>query len=91
MPRGLFREDKIASIVKELNAGRKITEISREHGISRATLYVWKAKYNSKKYRNSHRIHQLEEENRRLKQLIGELCLEIGRPLKSFIKSGPSH
>jgi putative transposase len=89
MPKGLSREDKIASIVKQLNSGRRITEISREHGISRATLYVWKAKYNNQNLRSNHRLRELEEENRKLKQLIGELCLQFGKPLKDVIKGGP--
>jgi putative transposase len=86
MSKGVFREDQIASIVKQLNSGHGVTELSREHGISRATLYVWKAKYSNKRFKTDYRLRQLEEENRRLKQLIGELCLEIGSPLKGFTK-----
>jgi putative transposase len=88
MSKGVFCEDQIASIVKQLNSGRGVTELSREHGVSRATLYVWKAKY-SNKVQTTHHLYQLKEENRRLKQLIGELCLEIGRPLKRFTKRSP--
>lgn len=91
MPKGTFHDDKITSIVKQMKSGRKVTELSRELGVSRATLYVWKAKYDRQKPMTSHRIRQLEEENRRLKELIGALCLEIGMPLKTVMKSVQGH
>jgi putative transposase len=91
MPKGRFHDDKITSIVKQMKSGRKITELSRELGVSRATLYVWKAKYDRQKSGTSYRIRELEEENRRLKQLIGELCLELGMPLKALIKGSHGH
>ena len=84
MPKGRFNHTKVASIVRQLNAGRKVTEMSRELGVSRATLYAWKAKYEPSNSSNSLRIRELEEENRSLKQLIGELCLE-GRSLQTKV------
>ena len=86
-----FREDQILAIVKQLRAGRKVTELSREHGVSRATIYVWKAKYDGHKSRGNRPLRELEEENRRLKQLIGELCLEMRRPVKTMMKRVPGH
>ena len=91
MPKGQFHEEKIASIVKQLKSGRKVTELSREFGVSRATLYVWKAKYEGQNFRYRYRLRELEEENTRLKQLIGDLCLEIGRPLKALMRRTPGH
>jgi putative transposase len=84
-----FKGDDIAAILKELKAGRRITDLSRQFGVSRATLYVWKAKYERQRFQHSHRVQELEEENRRLKQLIGELCLEFGKPLKALMKRTP--
>ena len=77
-----FDGNKIAAILKQLKSGRKVTELSREFGVSRATLYVWKAKYDTQNSRHSHRVQELEKENRKLKQLIGEKYLEIGKPLR---------
>lgn len=45
MKRGRFSEEQIVGILKEHEAGRKIAELSREHGVSEATLYGWKSKY----------------------------------------------
>jgi putative transposase len=45
MKRGRFTEEQIVGILKEHEAGRKIAELSREHGVSDATLYGWKSKY----------------------------------------------
>ena len=45
MKRGRFSEEQIVRILKEHEAGRKIAELSREHGICEATLYSWKSKY----------------------------------------------
>ena len=91
MRKGPFREDQILAIVRQLRTGRKVTELSREHGVSRASIYVWKAKYDGHKSRGSRPLRELEEENRRLKQLIGELCLEMRRPVKTMMKRVPGH
>ena len=45
MMRGRFSEEQIVGILKEHEAGRKIAELAREHGVSEATLYGWKSKY----------------------------------------------
>jgi putative transposase len=81
--RDRFDEGRIASILKQLTAGRTVTELSRELGVSRATLYVWKAKYQSGCSGQSVRIGELEEENWRLKQMVGQLYLERERLLKN--------
>ena len=43
MKRGRFSEEQIVGILKEHEAGRKIAELAREHGVSEATLYGWKS------------------------------------------------
>jgi putative transposase len=91
MIKGQFNEEKILSAMQELKLGRKVTEVSRELGVSRATLYLWKAKYNRQISPNNSRCQQLEAENQKLKQIIGELCLEIGRPVKALLNRAPEH
>jgi putative transposase len=45
MKRARFSEEQIVGILKEHEAGRKVAELAREHGVSEATLYGWKSKY----------------------------------------------
>jgi putative transposase len=83
MSRSRFDEGRITSIIKQLRVGRTVSELSREFGVSRATLYVWKAKYQSGSFNEGFRVRELEEEIGRLKQLLGELYLERERLLKN--------
>jgi putative transposase len=52
-------------------------ELCRKHGISQQTLYRWKAKYGGLEVSDAQRLRQLEEENRKLKQLVAEQALDI--------------
>lgn len=45
MKKGRFNEEQIIGILKEQEAGRKVADLAREHGISEATIYTWKSKY----------------------------------------------
>ncbi len=55
----------------------KTAEICRQHGVSAATYYKWKAKYGGLEVSEARRLRQLEEENRRLKQMVAEQALDI--------------
>jgi len=59
-----------------MEAGRKVGELAREIGVSEATLYTWKSKYGGMEVSEARRLRELEEENRRLKQLVAELSLD---------------
>jgi putative transposase len=76
MKRGRFGEEQIVEILKEHEAGRKITELALEHGVSEATLYGWKSKYGGMEVGEAQRLRGLEEENRRRKQLVADLSLD---------------
>jgi putative transposase len=76
MKKSRFREEQIIALLKEVEAGRKVAELSREHGVSEATIYAWKAKYGGMDVTEARRLRQLEEENRRLKQLVADLSLD---------------
>jgi putative transposase len=71
-----FTEEQIIKILKLQENGMKVADILREHGISEQTFYRWKAKYGGMEASDAKRLKQLEEENRRLKQLVGELSLD---------------
>ena len=72
-----FTEEQIIGVLKEAAAGMKTAEICRQHGISSATYYKWKAKYGGLEVSEARRLRSLEEENRRLKQLVAEQALDI--------------
>lgn len=76
MRKARFTEVQIFNILKEFDAGRHIQELAREHGISKATIYNWKAKYGGLEVNELRRIKELEEENRKLKQMYADLALD---------------
>jgi len=77
MRKGRFSEAQIVSILKELKAGAKAADLCRQHGISDATLYNWRAKYGGLETSDLMRLKQLEEENRRLKKIVADQALNI--------------
>ena len=76
MKRSRFPEEKIIEVLRLQAAGVKASELCREHGISEATLYNWKAKYGGLTVSEMRRLKQLEEENRKLKKLLAEAMLD---------------
>ena len=76
MTRSRFTEEQIIGILKQANAGMKTADLCREHGISDATFYKWKAKFGGMTVSDAKRLKALEEENRRLKHLVADLTLD---------------
>ncbi|MGH7186521.1 MAG: IS3 family transposase, partial [Pseudomonadota bacterium] len=76
MKRSRFTEEKIIEVLRLHAAGAKASELCREHGISEATLYNWKARYGGLTVSEARRLKQLEEENRKLKKLLAEAMLD---------------
>src|SRR6185369_7869311 len=64
MKRAWFSEEQIIAVLKEAEAGAKVTELCRRHGISDATFYTWRSKYGGLEISEMRRLRQLEEENR---------------------------
>jgi putative transposase len=71
-----FREEQIIGIVKQHEAGVKTADLCREHGISPAAIYGWKSKYGGMEVNEAQHLRQMEDENRRPKQLVADLSLE---------------
>ena len=63
-------------MLKEVEGGRQVKDVCREVGISDATYYTWKSKYGGMSASDLKRLKELEEENRRLKQMYAELSLD---------------
>jgi putative transposase len=71
-----FSEEQIIGILKQQESGIPTTQICREHGISPATFYKWKAKFGGMNVGEAQRLKQLEDENAKLKRLVADLSLD---------------
>jgi putative transposase len=76
MKKGRFTTEQIIGVLKQHEAGRKVQELAREIGVSEATIYTWKSKYGGMDVSEAQRLKSLEDENRRLKQLVADLSLD---------------
>ncbi len=77
MTRKRHTEEPIIAVLKDAQVGIGIPELSRKHGISDATFYKWRTKYAGLEVRDVKKLRQLEDENRRLKQMVAEQALDI--------------
>ena len=71
-----FTEEQIIGVLKEAEAGTKIADLCRKHGISDATYYNWKAKFGGMTVSDAQRLKALEAENSKLKRLLAESVLD---------------
>jgi putative transposase len=77
MRKSLFTEAQIIGILKQAEAGRMVTDLCREHGITQATFYRWRSKYGGMEGSDAQELNCLLDENRRLKQLVADLSLDV--------------
>lgn len=78
-------EEQIIGILREYDAGVKAVDICRKHSISDATFYKWKAKFGGMDVSEAKRLRALEDENRRLKQMVADQALD-NRVLKELLE-----
>lgn len=76
MKRSKFTEQQIVFALKQAETGVTVAEVCRKMGISEATFYNWKKKYDGLGAAELRRLRQLEEENARLKAIVADLTLD---------------
>jgi putative transposase len=84
MVRKRYTEEQIISVFKEGEVGAKVSDLCRKYGMSDVTYYTWKSKYAGLTVNELKRLKSLEEENRRLKQIVAEQALD-NRALKELL------
>ena len=72
MKKSRYTDSQILAILKQSEAGAKVADLCREHGMSEATFYKWRAKYGGMDASLMKRLKELEDENRRLKKMYAE-------------------
>lgn len=76
MSRSRHTEAQMVAALKQMEAGRKAEDVAREYGISKHTLYAWKAKYGGMDVSEAQEVKQLRDENTRLRKLVADLSLD---------------
>ena len=71
-----YKEEQIIGILKAHEAGAKVADLVREHGISEQSFYRWKSQYGGMEVNEAKRLRDLEQENSRLKRLLAEAELD---------------
>lgn len=77
MKKSKFSESQIIGAIKSNEGGRSVEEICRELGISKPTFYTWRKKYGGMEVSHLKRLKELEEENRKLKQMYADQALSL--------------
>ena len=77
MRKSRFTPEQIIGILHEVDAGGKIAEVCRRHGISDVTFHRWRQKYGGLQVNEARRLKALEDENRQLKRLVADQALNL--------------
>lgn len=84
MKKSRYKEEQIIAVLKEVDAGAKVQDVVRKLGITEQTYYRWKAKFGGMEVSDAKKLRGLEDENRRLKQMVADQALDI-QALKAVI------
>jgi putative transposase len=77
MKKSRFTTEQMIAILHEGQAGANVADLCRRHAISEQTYYRWKAKFGGMEISEAQRLKDLEEENRKLKQIVADQALDI--------------
>ena len=72
-----YSEEQIVRILKEVEKGKPVADVCREHGVSEQSVYGWRTKFGGMDVSDVQRLKQLEDENGRLKKLVADQALDI--------------
>ena len=84
MKKSRYKEEQIIAVLKEVDAGAKLQDVVRRLGISEQTYYRWKSKFGGMEVSDAKKLRSLEDENRRLKQMVADQALDI-QALKAVV------
>ena len=84
MKKSRYTEEQISFVLKQAELGASVEEVCRKMGITEQTFYRWKSKYIGKEAQDAKRLKQLEEVNKRLKELVADLSL-VNKVMKDII------
>ncbi len=76
MRKARFTEPQIMAVLRQAEGGVAVPELCREHGISSASFYKWRAKYGGMDASMMSQMKALEDENRRLKRMFADLSMQ---------------
>lgn len=76
MKKSNYSDSKIISILNEHENGRPVADICREYGFSQPTFYNWKSKFGGMNTSQLKKLKELEEENRKLKQMFADVSIQ---------------
>jgi putative transposase len=72
-----FTPEQISTILREYDNGKEVKTILRDHGVSKATFYKWRQRYQGMDTKSLKRLKELELENQKLKHMYAELALDL--------------
>ncbi len=84
MKKSRYKEEQIIAVLKEVDAGTKVQDVVRKLGITEQTYYRWKSKFGGMEVSDAKKLRALEDENRRLKQMVADQALDI-QALKAVV------
>jgi putative transposase len=84
MKKSRYTEEQIIAVLKEVDAGAKLQDVVRRLGVTEQTYYRWKAKFGGMEVNDAKKLKALEDENRRLKQMVADQALDI-QALKAVV------
>jgi putative transposase len=76
MSKSRHTEAQIIAALKQVEAGRTTEDVARERGVSKHTIYAWKAKYGGMEASEAEEVKHPRDENSRLKKLVADLSLD---------------
>ena len=79
--KGRFSEEQIIGLLKQQEAGIPVAQLCRDHNVSQATFYKWKAKFGGMNVSEAKRLRQLEDENAKLKRIVADLSADLSLDL----------